>query len=403
MEAGERRGQAQPGDEPQSAVAAQRGAEAGGPARAVAQRREARLTEAQPSDAAQRAEAQRHESQATLAAWAAFGLGLLFGLVALWGEPRPIAATPGEATVAQPAAGIAAIIAAAAFVLSTLLHRRRETAAMPGWQRTVSHISTVALTLAFGAVAYMGVLTGGEILGLGLRGLEAPAVGGALLSAIASAAAGWLAFQAGIELRTRDLATLLFAYLTIGTVFAMLTAADPRWWERHFSELGTGWAFNVTVIVAGLLVATTGSYIGRDLHRWLGDTRLRSIGAVVLLFAATGAALAGVGIFPVAEAPLVHNIAAFGTLGLFALTAVVVTLVLPGPPRAMLLTTIGAGLALGAALLLWRPFGLYSAAGLEAVAVGIMFVWMMTLVRTLAAAAPEGTRLSARPSLLRAP
>ena len=277
---------------------------------------------------------------------------------------------------------------------------------MPPWQRVVSHVSTVALTLAFGAVAYVGVLTGGEILSIGLQGLEAPAVGGALLTAIASAAGGWLAFQAGIELRTRDLATLLFAYLTIGTLFAMITAAEPRWWERHFSELGVGaggWAFNGTVIVAGLLLATTGSYIGRDLHRWLGDAALGRIGRIVILFALTGAALAGVGLFPVSEARLVHNIAAFGTLGLFVVTAIAVTAVMPGPPRAMLLTTVGAGVAIVIALLLWRPGGLYSTAGLEAVVVGIMFVWLTTLVRTLAALAPEASRPSARPSLGRRP
>lgn len=353
---------------------------------------------------AARQQATQQESRAIIAAWAAFGVGLAFGLIALAGDARPIAGDLGEPSVTQPAAGIAALVSAAAFVLSTLLHRRRETAPMPGWQRAVSHVSTVALTLAFGAVASMAVLTGGEILSLGLQGLEAPAIGGALLTAIASGAGGWLAFQAGVELRTKDLATLLFTYLTIGTVFAMITAADPRWWERHFSELGDGdgaWAFNGTVIVAGLLVATIGSYIGRDLHRWLGDARLRSIGAVVLLFALTGAALAGVGVFPATEAPLLHPIAAFGTLGLFAVTAIVVTVVMPGPPRAMLLTTIGAGVAVVVALLLWRPFDIYSAAGLEAIAVGIMFVWLTTLVRTLSACAPDASRPSARPTLVR--
>lgn len=348
-----------------------------------------------------RREAQVRESQAIVAAWASFGAGAALGLIALLGEPRPIA---GEGSVTQPAAGIAALVAATAFALSTLLHRRRETAPMPPWQRTVSRVSAAALTLAFGAVAYMGVITGGEILSLGLQGLEAPALGGALLTGIASAAAGWLAFQAGVELRTRDLATLLFAYLTIGTVFAMLTAADPRWWERHFSELGTGegaWAFNGTVIVAGLLVATIGSYLGRDLHRWMGDAALRRIGAVVLLFALTGAALACVGLFPVTEAPLLHDIAAFGTLILFTASAVVVTLVMPERPRAMLLTTVGAAVAIAVALLLWRPLGIYSAAGLEAVAVGIVFVWLTALVRTVAAGAPETPLPSARPTLLR--
>jgi hypothetical membrane protein len=342
----------------------------------------------------------RRESRAIVAAWACFGAGIAFGLIALAGPPRPIA---GEGSVAMAAAGIAAIITAAAFAVSTGIHRRAETAPMPPWQTAVAHASTVAITLAFAAVAFLGVLTGGEILALGLQGLEAPAIGGALLTGVASAAGGWLAFQAGIELRTRDLATLLFVFLTIGTVFAMITAADPRWWERHFSDLGTGWAFNVTIIVAGLLVATIGAYIGRDLHRWLGDAALRRIAVVVALFAATGLALAGVGIFPVHRAQLLHDIAAFGALGLFVLSAIVVTVVMPGPPRALLLTTVGTAIALVVALLLWRPFDVYGAAALEAIAVGILFVWLTTLVRTLAALVPQESLPSQSLSPLRRP
>lgn len=343
----------------------------------------------------------RRESQAILAAWVSFGVGVGFGLIALAGEPRPIA---GEGSVTQPSAGIAALVAASAFVLSTLLHRRHETAPMPRWQRTVSRVSTVALTVAFGAVAYMGVITGGEVLSLGLQGLETPAIAGALLTGVATAASGWLAFQAGVQLRTHDLATLLFSYLTIGTLFAMITAADPRWWQRHFSELGTGegaWAFNGTLIVAGLLVATIGSYLGRDLHRWLGDAALHRIAVVVALFALTGATLAGVGLFSVSDAPLVHSIAAFGTLGLFGASAVAVMVVMPGPPRAMLLTTVGAGVGVVGALLLWRPFAVIGIAGLEVIVVGIIFVWLTTLVRTVAAGAPQASLPSGRSSLRR--
>ncbi|MCR8670524.1 DUF998 domain-containing protein [Agrococcus sp. HG114] len=344
----------------------------------------------------------RRESRAIGAAWASFAAGALFGLIALAGDPRPIA---GDGSIALPAAGIAAIVTGGAFALSTLLHRRGETAPMPAWQTAVSRISAVALTIAFAAVAYLGTLTGGEVLARGLQGLEAPVLGGALLTGIASAAGGWLAFQAGVELATRDLATLLFAYLTIGTVFAMLTADDPRWWERHFSALGAGdgagaWAFNGTVVIAGLLVATIGAYIGRDLHRALGDRALGGIAWTVGLFGLTGAALAGVGIFRLESAPVLHDLAAFGALGLLCVTAVVVMLVMPGPPRAMLLTTIGAGAAIVVALLLWRPLGVYSAAGLEAVAVGIAFVWLTTLVRTIAALSPDRSRPSDVPSLL---
>ncbi|SJM69103.1 DUF998 domain-containing protein [Agrococcus casei] len=346
--------------------------------------------------------ARRFEEQTTLAAWGAAALGLLFGLISFGGEARPIAAHAGELDVTQPAAGTASLITAAAFLLSTLLHRRHETRAMPGWQRAVSHISTAMLTVVFGAVAFMAVLTAGEILALGLQGFVPAPIAAALLTAIASAAGSWLAFQAGIELRTRNLTQLLFGYLTIGTLFAMITAADPLWWQLHFSSLGNAWAFNLTVIVAGLLVAAVGLYIGRDLHRWMGDSRLKAIGIVVVLFTATGAALAGVGVFPVATASVAHNIAAIGTLCLFAAAALAVTIVMPGPTPMMTLTTVGAGIALVTAVLLWRPFGVYNLAGLEVIVVGIIFVWLTTLVRTIGASAPEQTRASARTRLLQA-
>ena len=111
----------------------------------------------------------------------------------------------------------------------------------------------------------------------------------------------------------------------------MITNTDPRWWERHFSQLGTGggagaWAFNGTLVIAGLLVATIGSYLGRDLHRWMGDAALRRIFWVVALFGLTGISLTIVGLVPLTTSPIAHNIAAFGTLILFGAAAAWVTL-----------------------------------------------------------------------------
>ena len=348
-------------------------------------------------------EARVTEERSTLAAWGAFGLGLVFGLIALGGEPRPITSIATEPNVAQPTAGIAATITAASFLLSTLLHRRHETGDMPTWQRAISHVSTATLTVSFAAVAFMAVLTGSEVLALGLQGFEMPTLAGAMLAGTASAAGGWLAFQAGIELRTSNLTALLFSYLTIGTLFAMITSADPRWWQLHFSRLGSDWAFNLTLIVAGLLVAAIGLYLGRDLHRWMGDTSLGGIAWVVALFAATGIAVACVGLIPTQTVPLPHNIAAFGALGLFALTAVAVTIVLPGPPRMLMLTTLGAGVGIAVAMLLWRPVAIYNLAALEVIAVGILFVWLTTLVRTVGANTPSQSRRSTRSRLLRRP
>ncbi|MBS1674529.1 MAG: DUF998 domain-containing protein [Actinobacteria bacterium] len=343
----------------------------------------------------------RQETRTVWATAIGFVVGVVAGLALLQGAPR---ALTGPGGLSQPVALIAGAVAAAAFVVSTLQHRRGETASMPRWQRAVSSVSAIALTVVFAAVSALGVLLAGVVFGAGLHSFRAPPLGGALIAGVAAATGGRFAYTAGVGIRTRDLAALLFGFLAIGTLFAMATATDPLWWAHNFSQLGLGargWAFNGTLVIAGLLFATVGSYIGRDLHRLRGDTALRRITAVVMLWAATGAALATVGFVPLELNRIVHWIAAIGALVLFALAALATTAALPGPPRALVIATIGLGILLAGAWLLHTPVGLYSATGLEAVAVGLGLVWMTTLVRVLAVLVPDVTRVSARASLLR--
>lgn len=342
----------------------------------------------------------RGETRAVWATVICFVIGTLIGMLVLGGADRPLT---GEGALAMPAALIAGAIAAGAFLTSTLMHRGGETRPMPRWQAVVSDLSAGALTVAFGAVTTMGVLLAAEVLTAGLQGLQLAAIGGGLLTGLAAAVGGRFAFGAGVDLRTADLAALLFGFLVIGTLFAMITAADPRWWEQNFSQLGSGsWAFNGTLLVAGLLIATVGSYIGRDLHRLLGDSALSRIAVVVASWAATGIALAAVGLLPLHRVPIPHDIAAVSTLVLFVVAAATTIAAVPGHPRALLITSIGVGLLLAAAVVLWVPFGLFSATAVEAVVVGLGLLWMATLVRVLAILVPARSRPSARLSLMRA-
>ena len=341
----------------------------------------------------------RAEAEAVAATAVCFVLGAAAGLIALRGAARPLT---GADSLAMPVAAIAGVVAALAFLVSTLRHRRGETSAMPRWQALVSHLAATALTLAFGAVTVMGVLLTAEVLAVGLRGLELGAVGGGLLAGVAAGVGGRFAFGAGIGLRTADLAGLLFGFLVIGTLFAMVTAADPRWWERNFSQLGVGWAFNGTLVVAGLLVATVGAYIGRDLHRVVGDDALPRIAATVALWAVAGAALAAVGLLPLSRAPLPHNIAAFAALVLFLAAGALTTVTVPGGPLVLVVTSIAVGVLVVVAVVLWLPFGLYAVTAVEAIVVGLGLLWMATLVRVLAILVPAEPRRSARRSPLRA-
>ncbi|MGP6170435.1 DUF998 domain-containing protein [Microbacterium sp. A204] len=347
-------------------------------------------------------ERMQREVRAIWATVISFCVGAILGTWVLWGSPRPVA---GDGSVGMPMAMVAGAIAAASFVVSTQLYRRGDHTGMPWWQVVISSLSAVALTLALSGVTALGVLLATEVLGVGLQGLEVPPIGGGVFTGVASAVAGRLAFGAGVGLRTSDIADLLFGYLAIGTLFAMLTAADPRWWEQNFSQLGLGagaWAFNGTLVVAGLLIATVGSYIGRDLHRVLGDAALRRIAWVVVLWAATGVALAAVGLFPLSGVVLVHDIAALATLVLFVAAGAVTAAAMPGPPHPLVLITIGAVLLIVIAFVLANVLDLFSVTVLEAIVIGIGLLWLTTLVRILAVLTPVGTRPSARQTLVHA-
>ncbi|MFD5213855.1 DUF998 domain-containing protein [Microbacterium sp. NPDC058345] len=329
-----------------------------------------------------------------------FAAGALAGTLVLWGAARPFS---GDGSVIIPVALIAGAIAAAAFVVSTRIHRAGETAPMPRWQALVSHISAVAVTIALAAVTGVGVLLAGEVLATGLQGLELPAVGGGVFTGVASAFGGRLAFRAGIRLRTGDLAGLLFSFLVIGTLFAMITARDPAWWERSFSQLGIGaggWAFNGTVVVAGLLIATCGSYLGRDLHRMLGDSALRGIAVVVLTWVGAGVALAAVGLLPIDRVPVPHAVAAFAALGLILAATVVTTVLMAQRGMLRVLTVVLVVLVVIAVVLTFGP-RLLSVAALEGVVVGLVLLWLSTVVQLLAILAPDVSRPSARRSPLR--
>ncbi|PKI91284.1 hypothetical protein CW368_07955 [Actinomycetales bacterium SN12] len=332
---------------------------------------------------------------------ACFTAGAVVGTGVLWGAARPFS---GDGSVIIPIALVAAVIAAVAFTISTRMHRRGDTAPMPPWQASVSHISAVAVAVAIAGVTGLGVLLAGEVLATGLEGLTLPALAGGVFTGIASALGGRLGFRIGMRLSTQDIARLLTSFLVVGTLFAMLTATDSAWWERSFSELGIGaggWAFNGTVVVAGLLIATTGSYLGRDLHRMLGDSALPRIAAIVLTWAGAGLALAAVGLLPLDRVPVVHAIAAFSMLVLILAAAVLTTLLLRDVATLRVLTIVLVGTVVVAAVIAFG-FNMLSVTALEGIVVGVVLLWLTTLVQLLAVLAPDASRPSARRSPLRA-
>ena len=340
------------------------------------------------------ARALRAQSSALWATVCCFVVGALGGVLILWGDARPLA---GANSLAPRAALVSGVIAVVSFAVSSLVNRRGETARMPPWQRVISTVSGVAVGLAFAGITVLAVLLAAQILSIGLLGLEVGTFGGAAFTATAAAVAGRLAFATARDLRTSDLATLLFGFLIVGTLFAMLTAADPQWWQRNFSQLGSGvtaWAFNGTLVIAGLLIVAIGLYVGRDLHRLFGDEALVRVMVVVGCWCLTGAALAAVGLVPINVRPTAHGYIALAALALFVISAAITTFVLPRKLSALRATTIILVALVIASFVLGDLFDLFPVTALEVIVIGLALLWMSTLVRVLAVLAPSTGRVS---------
>lgn len=330
----------------------------------------------------------REQTRLLWATVVGFALGAVGGAAVLQGATRPFGGSGG---VIVPVALVAGVIAAVAFAVSTRLHRPGETAPMPRWQAVISNLSAVAVTVALAAVTSLGVLLTGQVLETSLQGLELSTLGGSVLTGVAAALGARFSFHAGSALKAGDLVGLLSTFLVIGTFLAMTTATEPDWWRRNFSQLGMGaggWAFNGTLIVAGLLIATVGSYIGRDIHRLLGDRALSRIAPTVLTWALAGTALAAVGLLPLDRAPVPHLIAAFSALTLIVIASALSIRAMPHPPRMLSVVTssfiVLVIAVVGAALLFRLPM-----AAAEGMVVGLAILWLATFVQVLGILTPN--------------
>jgi hypothetical protein len=57
------------------------------------------------------------------------------------------------------------------------------------------------------------------------------------------------------------------SFVAVGTITAMVTGPDPRWWEAHFSHLGTFWSVSGLMFNGALVVRASSSARGRSRAR----------------------------------------------------------------------------------------------------------------------------------------
>lgn len=334
----------------------------------------------------------RVESRAIYAALAAGVVGAVAGLI-LGFAVRPLPLS-GEWAFGSLVAIAAGAIAGASSAVGYWRVRR-----MPGqeWRQRLSAatftVNTVAVGLVHVVLAALGALLMFFVLGLGFIGLVVDPFWATVLMAVSLGLSAYLAYLSVSRMTTQRMSSLLMSFVAIGTVTAMVTAPDPRWWETHFSHLGTFWSisglmFNGTLVVGGLLVTAFAVYLANDmrvLSRRRTLSREQAPRVISTMFIIMGVMLAGVGMVPVNVSLLIHNLCASGMAIMFIGMLAAGPWILRGMPRAYFLASwvFLAAVLLSTALFLRGFFGLTA---FEIVVFALIFGWISVFIRFLGVA-----------------
>jgi hypothetical membrane protein len=198
----------------------------------------------------------------------------------------------------------------------------------------------------------------------------------------------YMAYLSAVNLTPMLLSLVLALFLVVGALASMLSATDPLWWQKNLSTLGisddiSALAFNLTLIIAGVMVTTIAHYATAFLpHSTQAEKRGRSLvrfGLVLL-----GILLACVGIFPVDEFLEAHNTAATGMAIVYVALVLGLRWLLPSMPRVfILLGYVYVGVIV--VLAVFFITGYYNLTAVELVAAVLIFSWVIVFLRNTGA------------------
>ncbi|MHA7985021.1 DUF998 domain-containing protein [Rathayibacter sp. CAU 1779] len=289
----------------------------------------------------------------------------------------------GPGSLGQFASIASAVTAVVVFVVTWLLVVRGRLQ-----QHTIVGvlIDLVALTIAHTVICLLLWLVLGQVMELSFKGAVVYALPAAVLAGGAAAISGYFVFLSAWGMNGMRLAGVLAVFLVLGAVASMITASDPHWWQKNLSALGmtndvSSFAFNLTLIVAGLLVTTIARYATAALVR---IPRRVGVEVVRWLLVALGLLLACVGIFPVDRFFVVHNSVACGMVVAYLVITVGLRWFIPELPR----TFVALGIVFLLAIVVAAVFfavGYYNLTAVEMIAAVLIFSWLIVFLRTVSA------------------
>jgi hypothetical membrane protein len=317
-------------------------------------------------------------------------VGLAVGLIAL----RGTAPLSGTGSIGQVSA-LSVLGCSTATTALVLLTRTVRTlpwfGARPRWRRV---LDVAGLSLIHGLLGLF--LTGAlfAVFQQAFQGVALDRFAGTFWVAAASGAAAYITSASVAALSGRSLATLLAAFLTVGVLASALSAPDPYWWERYFSELGEGRGlssatFNLTLLLTGIALLTVVEFIAHDLDRWAlaSGEPARAVTVVRGLLTLVGVLIALVAVISRTVSVFWHDVVAQLLVVIFGLALLVLPVLLRRLPGALTWFTAAAFALLVMVIVMYVGLGYLNMTAFEMGAAVIVYVWLLLLIRTVSAAA----------------
>jgi len=316
----------------------------------------------------------------------AFVLAALVAVVVFRLHPAPIA---GPDSLGQFAAMASAVTAIVVFVLGRVI------AADPATQKRLGVLDIIdiaAFAFAHAVIALLGWTLAATIVEAGLIGAVVFPVPVLMLAGAAAGLTAYVTYYSATHLDLQLLATVLAVFLVLGILASMLTASDPQWWKENLSALGmtddlSARAFNLTLIVAGILVTTLARYATKGIP----TTHPRGVGSVRACLIIVGIFLGMVGVFPVDEHFALHTGVASGMVVAYAVLVVALRWWVPGVSRTFLLLGYVFTLLI-VVLSVFFAVGYYTLTAVELVAGTVVFTWIILFIRTADALKRDAAR-----------
>lgn len=242
-----------------------------------------------------------------------------------------------------------------------------------------------ALALSHGIIALLGWICVASLLSVSFKGAVVFSFSSIILAGAAVALTAYVCFLSAVHLNSTLLSLMLAVFLVVGSFASMLSATDPLWWQKNLSTLGmstsiSSLAFNVTLIIAGVMVTTLAHYATAPLpSSTRAEARGRSLtraGLTVL-----GILLACVGIFPLSRNETLHNVSASGMSLVYVALVIALPRLVPSLPRVFaILGYVYVGVIV--VLAVFFITGYYNLTAVELVAFLLIFSWLIVLLRT---------------------